>query len=251
MPHYWDADLYQQKHSFVYQLGGDLIEWLNPQPDEAILDVGCGTGELTYEISKSGANVVGIDQSKEMIQQAQQQYPTPSFQVQDATQLNNLPQFDAVFSNATLHWIQDAQTVLEQIFHHLKIGGRLVAELGGKGNIAQIIAALNQQRMKLGYSSINSNEQWFFPSVGEYCNLLELAGFEVRQASYFHRDTPLAEDGIKNWIKMFAEKWLADVEAKHQEILLEATQESLHSVLWHEESWYADYKRLRILAVKV
>ena len=251
MAYHWNADLYQQKHDFVYEYGSSLIDWLDPKPVEEILDLGCGTGELTYQISQFGANVVGIDQSEEMIQQAQQQYPVQPFQVQNATQLKKLPQFDAVFSNATLHWIKDATAVLRQIQQHLKPAGRLVAELGGKGNIAQIITALNQQRMKLGYSAIDISEQWFFPSVGEYSSLLESEGFEVRQTSYFHRDTPLVEDGIINWVRMFATRWLDDVDIEHQNELLETTQASLRSTLFQEGNWYADYKRLRILAVKV
>ncbi|WKN43825.1 class I SAM-dependent methyltransferase [Tunicatimonas pelagia] len=247
MSYRWNTNLYQQKHAFVYQFGADLIKWLNPQAGEDILDLGCGTGELTEQIAQSGAKVIGIDQSEEMIQQAQRQHPERLFQVQNATQLSNLPQFDAIFSNATLHWILDARTVLKQIYQHLKPdGGRLVAELGGRGNIAQIITALNQQRVQLGYSAISSDKQWFFPSVGEYSSLLESEGFEVRQTAYFHRDTSLAEDGIKHWTKMFAGRWLADVDIEHQDNLLEATQESLRSALWR-----ADYKRLRVLAVKV
>ncbi|MEM8965986.1 MAG: methyltransferase domain-containing protein [Bacteroidota bacterium] len=251
MAYQWNANLYQQKHAFVYQYGSSLVDWLVPKAGEEILDLGCGTGELTEKIAQSGAKVIGVDQSEEMVEQAKRQYPIITFYTQDATQLSDLPQFDAVFSNAALHWMKDAQAVLKQVYQHLKPSGRLVAELGGKGNIAQIISALNRQRAKLGYPVIDTSEQWFFPSVGEYSNLLELVGFEVQQVQYFHRDTALAKDGIKVWIKMFAERWLADVEADQHEELLEATQESLRVALYHEGTWYADYKRLRILAVKV
>ncbi|MEM6842160.1 MAG: methyltransferase domain-containing protein [Bacteroidota bacterium] len=251
MAHLWNADLYQQKHAFVYQYGSSLIDWLNPQLGEEVLDVGCGTGELTDQIAQTGAKVTGVDQSEKMVERAKQQYPDISFYVQDATQLSGLHQFDAVFSNAALHWIKDASAVLQQIYQHLKPTGRLVAELGGKGNISQIISALNQQRTKLRYPVINVSEQWFFPSVGEYGNLLESEGFEVQQAQYFHRDTALADNGIKEWIRMFASRWLTDIADHHIEKLLEATQESLRSSLYRDETWYADYKRLRILAVKV
>ncbi|MEO0332470.1 MAG: methyltransferase domain-containing protein, partial [Bacteroidota bacterium] len=246
-----NANLYQQKHSFVYQYGSSLIDCLVPKAGEKILDLGCGTGELTEQIAQLGAKVIGVDQSEEMVEQARRQYPTITFYTQDATQLSNLPQFDAVFSNAALHWMKDAPEVLKQVYQHLKPSGRLVAELGGKGNIAQIISAMNRQRAKLGYPVIDISEQWFFPSVGEYSSLLESEGFEVQQVHYFHRDTALVEDGIKAWIKMFAERWLTDIEADRHEELLEVTQESLQAALYHEDTWYADYKRLRILAVKV
>jgi len=246
----WDADLYQQKHAFVHQYGSNLIDWLDPQPHEKILDLGCGTGELTHQIAQSGAEVVGVDQSEKMVYRAKQQYPTISFQVMEATQLAGLPQFDGVFSNAVLHWILEAKQVVQQIYQHLKPAGRLVAELGGKNNIAQIIFALNKQRVAFGYDPISIEKQWYFPSVGEYSSLLEAEGFVVRQTHYYRRDTILAEDGIKEWIRMFADRWLADVAIHHKEKLLEATQESLRSTLFREGSWYADYKRLRILAVK-
>lgn len=250
MTYQWDADLYQQKHAFVHQFGSSLIDWLNPQPNEKILDLGCGTGELTYQIAQSGAEVVGVDQSEEMVRRAKQQYPTMSFQEMDATQLAGLPQFDAVFSNAALHWVLKAKQAIQQTYQHLKPKGRLVAELGGKGNIAQIISALNKQRTNFGYRVIRINNQWFFPSVGEYSSLLESEGFEVRKTHFFSRDTVLAEDGIKEWIRMFAGQWLAGVASHHKEDLLDATQESLRSTLFWEDSWHADYKRLRILAVK-
>ena len=246
----WDADLYQQKHAFVHQYGSSLIDWLNPQQGEKILDLGCGTGELTHQIAQSAAEVIGIDQSEEMVHRAKQQYPNMQFQVMDATELTGLPQFDAVFSNAVLHWVLEAKQAIQQLYQYLKPKGRLVAELGGKNNIAQIISALNKQRVNFGYEVINIENQWYFPSVGEYSSLLEAEGFEVQQTHYYYRETTLAEDGIKEWIRMFAGRWLADVASHHKEKLLEATQESLRSTLFREGSWYADYKRLRILAVK-
>ncbi|MEM9833478.1 MAG: methyltransferase domain-containing protein [Bacteroidota bacterium] len=251
MAYLWNADLYQQKHAFVYQYGSSLIDWLEPKVREEILDIGCGTGELAHQIAQTGARVTGVDQSEEMIKRAKQQYPGIPFYMQDATQLSGLPQFNAIFSNAALHWIKDASAVLQQIYQHLKPNGRLVAELGGKGNISQIISALNQQRTQFGYSVINISEQWFFPSVGEYSNLLESEGFEVQQVQYFHRDTALTDDGIKEWIRMFASRWLTDIADHHIERLLEATQESLRSSLYRDGTWYADYKRLRMLAIKV
>lgn len=247
----WNANLYQQKHAFVFHQGSGLIDWLNPQLGEKILDLGCGTGELTAELSQSGAEITGIDRSEEMIQRARQQYPQLSFYVEDATQLNGLPQFDAVFSNAALHWMLDAQQVIQQVYQHLQPRGRFVAELGGKNNIAQIVAALNEQRVRRGYSAIETTEQWFFPSLGEYSCLLENTDFEVRISQYFHRNTALdGKDGVVNWMRMFANKWLADLSKEEQDTVLSDAQDMLYPSLFREGTWYADYKRLRILAVK-
>nr|WKN36869.1 methyltransferase domain-containing protein [Tunicatimonas sp. TK19036] len=253
MTYHWDADLYQQKYSFVYQYGAGLIEWLAPQPTERILDVGCGTGELTEQIRQSGAEVVGIDHSAEMIRQAQHQYPNVSFSVMDAAQMDSLPQFDAIFSNAALHWMLDAEAVVHQLYQHVKPGGRLVAELGGKGNIHQIISALNQQRTQAGYPFIEVGAQWYFPSVGEYSSLLEKAGFQVQLAQHYDRSTPLSdpENGVKDWIQMFGQTWLKDVANEHREPLLQSVQKSLYSTLFHDGIWYADYKRLRVIARKL
>ena len=134
----WNPQLYTQKHHFVYQYGEALVKLLNPQPGERILDVGCGTGELTNQISQSGAEVVGIDSSKELIVAAQQQFPGLTFLHRDATQLLDTEQYDALFSNAVLHWIKDQDTVTPRMFRALKPGGRLVAEFGGQGNVQTI-----------------------------------------------------------------------------------------------------------------
>lgn len=252
MTYHWDTDLYQKKHDFVYHYGTGLIEWLDPQPTERVLDVGCGTGELTEKIQQSGADVVGIDHSADMIRQARNQYPNISFYVMDAAHMSDLPQFDAIFSNAALHWMLDAEGVVHQLYHHVKSGGRLIVELGGKGNIQQIISALNHQRTQYGYPTITVAEQWYFPSVGEYTSILELAGFRVQLAHHYDRDTPLSdpENGIKEWMRMFGQSWLKDVANDHLEPLLQSVQQSLYPALFRNGIWYADYKRLRVIARK-
>lgn len=128
----WNADLYQQKHTFVFHYGADVLNLLDPKPDERILDLGCGTGELTARLAESGAEVIGMDASASMIAKAQQSFPHLMFQQGDARDFGTDQPFDAIFSNATLHWIPEAEqpTVITNVFKALKPGGRFVAELG-------------------------------------------------------------------------------------------------------------------------
>jgi len=140
----WNASLYDQKHSFVSEYGKSLIPLLEPQAGESILDIGCGTGHLTKAIAEADAHVVGIDSSASMIETARTTYPDLKFLVADARNFSFPTPFDAVFSNAALHWIPEAEEVVRSIAAALKPGGRFVAEFGGKGNIATIISAFQQ-----------------------------------------------------------------------------------------------------------
>ena len=137
---HWDASLYDQKHSFVSKYGEDLLTLLDAKEGESILDVGCGTGHLASQIAAGGAKVVGIDSSSDMIDEAIKNFPNLKFLVQDARNFDFPEQFDAIFSNATLHWIKEGkEDVVKSVYRHLKPGGRFVAEFGGKGNVGRIV----------------------------------------------------------------------------------------------------------------
>ena len=140
----WNAALYDDKHSFVWKLAAGVLELLEPKPGERILDLGCGTGHLTAKIAEAGSCVVGVDRSPEMIDQARGRYPALRFEVMDARELSFNEAFDAVFSNATLHWIHEPELVIRGIAKLLGLGGRFVAELGGKGNTGELIKALEE-----------------------------------------------------------------------------------------------------------
>ncbi|KAM3095193.1 class I SAM-dependent methyltransferase, partial [Phormidesmis sp. 146-12] len=137
----WNANLYESRHAFVWQSGESLIELLSPQPGERILDLGCGTGQLTQQIA-THAQVVGIDRSPTMIETAQHNYPGLKFLVADAQNFQVDRPFDAVFSNAVLHWISNPDSVIQSVYYALRSGGRFVAEFGGKGNVQAIVRAL-------------------------------------------------------------------------------------------------------------
>ena len=248
----WDADLYDRKHDFVSKYGEELIALLDPKSGEEILDLGCGTGDLAELIRERGSKVTGIDSSTDMIETAKQKYPLIDFYVRSATDFSFDKKFDAVFSNAALHWITEKEKAVQQIYNCLKPHGKLVAEFGGKGNVAMILNALTNALRKNGFTENAKIETWYFPSLSEYASLLEKNGFRVIFASHFDRDTLLKDhSGIKNWLRMFAFSYLQGIGEKETEIILDEVEQQLQSTNFHDGKWYADYKRLRIVAVKM
>lgn len=246
----WNSSLYDQKHSFVYEYGKDLLGLLAPQIGEHILDVGCGTGHLTAQIAESGATVIGIDNSSTMIESAQAAYPALEFKQADATAFSFPTPFDAVFSNAVLHWINDAEAAVQCMVQALRTGGRLVIEFGGKGCVGRILQTLSAAMSELGAGEIQQN--WYFPSIGEYTPLLEKHGMEINQAYLFDRPTKLeGEDGMLNWLKMFATIKTTLLSAETREQVFALTVEKLREMQYIDGIWYADYRRLRLIARKL
>lgn len=247
----WNAELYTKKHGFVFAYGSDLIDLLAPKPGQLILDLGCGSGELTQQIADRGATLIGLDAAASMLDKARQQFPTLDFRPGDATTFALPERFDAIFSNAVLHWITDYDRVAERIGQHLKPGGRLVAEFGGKDNIRQIIDAITRQLKQRGYDVRAS--WWYFPSVGEYAAVLEKHGFRVRLAQHFDRDTKLDDPktGLTDWIEQFGGNFFAGVPDADKTAVLEAVNADLRPSLFRDDCWFADYKRLRVVAEKI
>ena len=245
----WDTELYESRHSFVWQYGEALLDLLAPQPGERILDLGCGTGQLTDKIASTGADVIGLDASPDMIGQARQNYPRLTFTLQDATAMQWENEFDAVFSNAALHWMLDAATVANNIAHALKPRGRLVAEFGGHGNIQQIMQAIeNALQHHTGHIP---PRRTFFPSIPEYTTLLATAGLEVQFAHLYERPTPLeGERGMENWIRQFKWYYFESLPLAQRTAVLADTISALRPKLFPDGTWFADYRRLRITAVK-
>jgi trans-aconitate methyltransferase len=245
----WDATLYDSKHAFVWKYGAEVIELLAPKPGERILDMGCGTGHLTAAIASHGADVVGVDRSAAMVAAARKEYPNLTFEVADATELPFRGEFDAVFSNATLHWIREPERPIRSVWNALKPHGRFVAELGGKGNIRKMQEAFDKTRADLNLEPV---DLWYYPSVGEYSNLLEKQGFEVRFMTLFDRPTVLAEGepGMRNWIEMFGADYYKRLSLENREIFVQKVEELLRPELFRDGQWCADYRRLRFVAVK-
>src|ERR1700743_1422010 len=212
----WNASLYDSQYNYIYKYGEDVIRLLAPQNGERILDLGCGTGHLTHLIAQAGARVVGIDNPQAMINRAQAAYPDLDFRVMSATSFHFDNPFDAVFSNATLHWVLDKEPAIAHTYHGLRPGGRLILEMGGKGNVEEILVATRKVLTRHGYYSNAATQLWYFPSLSEYTTLLEKKGLRVRFAAHFDRPTELkdTDNGIKDWIKMFGNAFFADLPEK-------------------------------------
>lgn len=249
----WNSSLYQEKHAFVWKYGENLLEILNPQPNERILDLGCGTGQLTEKIAESGAELTGIDSADKMIEKAKQNYPQLHFQVADAKNFQLSQPVDAVFSNATLHWIPEADEVISSINKSLKTGGRFIAEFGGKGNIESIVKALYAALEKIGFDNPSKFNPWYFPSISEYAAKLEKQGFEVTYSNLFYRPTLLQDEdtGLANWIKMFGGNFFTGLSEEEINQAINHVEKQLKPKLYQQGNWFADYRRIQVKAIKI
>ncbi|MBS1528974.1 MAG: methyltransferase domain-containing protein [Bacteroidetes bacterium] len=248
----WNAELYDNKHSFVFQYGESVLELLAVKPGERILDLGCGTGHLTQKIREQGAEVVGLDASPEMIGQAKDNYPDLDFIVGNGADFRFDEPFDAVFTNATLHWIKDADGVIKSVYRALKPGGRFVGEFGGKGNNQLMMAATEKVLKAHGYLKGDFILPWYYPSTAEYAAKLEAGGFRVTLVTHFDRPTLLQDgrEGIGKWFRMFGESIFKMVPAAELPQVLNEITDLLQPTNEVDGQWYADYKRLRFVAVK-
>mmetsp|Transcript_444 Transcript_444/g.1339 ORF Transcript_444/g.1339 Transcript_444/m.1339 type:complete len:322 (+) Transcript_444:365-1330(+) len=246
-PEHWSAKSYEKNARFVADYGRDVLEVLAPKEGEKILDLGCGDGALTEELQRRGVSVVGVDSSADMIQAAAARGVDAL--VCDGHRLSFDQEFDAVFSNAALHWMkEDPAAVIGGAKAALKPGGRFVGELGGHGNIASIVVALSAALTFHGVE-LAGRHPWFFPSAEEYRTLLEAAGFEVHSMELFRRPTELPT-GISGWLATFSGPWMNGLEEDKRVAVLSMAQELLEPVLKRRDDgvWVADYVRLRFSA---
>jgi trans-aconitate methyltransferase len=247
----WNAELYDEKHSFVWKMAAGVLDLLEAKPGERILDLGCGTGPLTEKIAAAGAKVVGVDRSPDMVRQAREKYPALQFEVMDAREISFAEPFDAVFSNATLHWIKEPERVIAGIVKVLRAGGRFVAEFGGKGNTNELMKAVERAWLKEHLPG-PAPKPWYYPGVAEYATLLESYGLEVTYAILFDRPTTLedGERGLHNWLKMFGAAFTENLPAEKRKTALAAVELEARPRLFHDGHWVLDYRRLRIVARK-
>ncbi|WP_318506134.1 methyltransferase domain-containing protein [Bacillus sp. T3] len=247
----WNATLYDNKYKFVSNFGESLVSFLNPQKGEHILDVGCGTGDLAHDISKSGATVTGIDAAQSMIEAAKEKYPDIHFCVQDGEQFSFDPQFHAVFSNAAIHWMKNQQKVAQNCYDVLLPGGRFVAELGGANNIQSIVDAIKEASDRLSILYDATLFPWVFPTKEEMTEHLINVGFNVITIEHYERPTPLVgEDGIRNWLEMFSNNMFKILKNDEKEAIYSECERILRPQLYKENGWVADYWRIRFIAKK-
>lgn len=246
----WQPNLYDEKHSFVFKHGEDLVALLKAKPGERILDVGCGTGHLTARIAATGAHVVGMDNSPTMLEAARRNYPNIEFVQGDASDFKFDVEFDAIFSNAALHWVLAAERAAACMAGALRPGGRFVIEMGGKGNLNCIITAAREAVREIVFVDVEYGK--YFPSIGEYATILEKNGLAVRSATLFDRMTALSdgEQGLRHWLEMFAGRFFNNISPKLKDQVITRTEDKLRPKLFYDGSWHADYRRLRIVAYK-
>ena len=243
----WDPDRYATHARFVSDLGAPVVELLDPRPGERVLDIGCGDGALTEKLVEAGCRVVAIDASPEQVRAARER--GLDARVADATALDFDAEFDAVFSNAVLHWIRAPDAALAAIRRSLAPDGRLVAELGGHGCVASIRAAFAEVLAQRGIDAERLNP-WYFPTAEEYRERLDANGFDVDSIRLFPRPTPLPSD-VTDWLETFAQPFLAGVPNNDRPAVLREMRERLEPVLGTAGGgWVADYVRLRFAATR-
>jgi trans-aconitate methyltransferase len=242
-PQQWSAERYAQHAAFVPAFGASLLERLAPRPGERILDLGCGDGTLTRQIAGRGASVVGVDASPEFVEAARQA-GIDAF-LGDARALIFDREFDAVFSNAVLHWVLDADAALSGIFRALRPGGRFVAEFGGHGCIAAIVLALTVALERRGRAL---QSPWYFPTVEDYAARLTAHGFEIDSIELYPRLTPLPS-GIRGWLETFAGPMIDVLPQEDRAAAAGEVENLLRPILCDAAGrWTADYVRLRLAA---
>ncbi|WP_192810135.1 class I SAM-dependent methyltransferase [Actinomadura rudentiformis] len=247
----WAVTTYDSAFGYVSAHGAPLVDLLDPQPGERVIDLGCGAGTFSAEIAERGADVLGIDGSLDMVAQATAHYPGLSFAVGDAHNFTTSESFDAVASNAALHWMtRDPDAVIASVHAALRPGGRFVAEMGGAGNCAELIAAMQTAWRVFGLGE--PELPWYFPSPAEYTNRLEEGGFTVRLLEYADRPTRMTEgpNGAADWVRTYAASAMADVPPELVEPLLGRINDLAAPALRRESGWVADYVRLRFAAVR-
>ncbi|HXQ22324.1 MAG TPA: methyltransferase domain-containing protein [Candidatus Acidoferrales bacterium] len=243
----WDPERYARNARFVAELGMPVVELLAPRAGERILDLGCGDGVLTEKLVAMGCHVVGVDGSAAQVAAARAR--GLDVQVMDGEHLTITGPFDAVFSNAALHWMKNADAVIAGVWRVLKRGGRFVAECGGHGCVATIATALGDALRHRGIDAARVNP-WYFPTTEDYRARLEAQGFTVRYIALIPRPTPLPGD-ITGWLETFAESFTAALPPAERPAFIDEVREALRPHLCDAEgAWTADYVRLRFAADK-
>ena len=241
----WKVDKYQQHTGFVPVLGAPVLELLAPKPGERILDLGCGDGALTEKLRAAGAEVIGVDASEAMIEGARAR--GIDARLMNGTALDFDQAFDAVFSNAALHWMLDPDAVIAGVHRALEPGGRFVGEFGGHGNVAAITVAILAVLERRGIDGALISP-WYFPTANAYRTRLEALGFEVGTIELIPRPTPLPTD-MEGWLDTMAGPFFAALEADDRAAALSETARLLQPCLRDDQGcWTADYVRLRFEA---
>lgn len=240
----WSAASYDEHARFVSDLAQGVLDWLKPQAGECILDVGCGDGVLTAELAAAGADVVGVDSSENFVATCKAR--GLDVRLMDGEALTFENEFDAVFSNAALHWMRRPERVIAGVRRALRHKGRFVAEFGGHGNVAAITTALHAVAVRHGKDASLAHP-WFFPSVETYRAMLETQGFEVARIALIPRPTPL-KTGMAAWLRLFNTPFFTQFGDGFDAAVKEAEDLLKFALCDAQGNWTADYVRLRVEA---
>lgn len=247
----WKDKFVEPAPSPLRQRTADLIELLAPAPDERILDLECGNGQLAAKITSMGAHVVGIDRSPELIRQAQTTFPGLWFEAADVTSFELTHPFDAVFSSANRCWIDQPITTVGRIWDALRPGGRFVAEISGVGNIRKLVAAARRALLMMDRLVLPSAAPLFSPSVPQWAALLENQGFETSFLQLFDRPVRLVgEHGARQWIASEIPRLLDGLDQTERVELFSRVEQMLAPAHFHDGMWTIESRWLRFVAVK-
>jgi trans-aconitate methyltransferase len=242
----WNPDTYARDARFVADLGQPLLKLLAPKNGEIIMDLGCGDGALTETIAQS-VTVVGTDASFAQARAAKER--GLSIVVVDGHHLCFKRQFDAVFTNAALHWMQQPEKVVEGVWQCLKTGGRFVGEFGAKGNVETVRSALHEALRRRGIDPL-AVDPWYFPSAEDFSNLLVNSSFTVRSIEIIQRPTPLPGE-LFDWLEIFAQPFTNAIEKNQRRSFLDEVCRRSETALRDADGrWTVDYVRLRFATVK-
>lgn len=240
----WNPESYASNARFVSDLAQTVIQILEPKPGELILDLGCGDGALTEKIAAT-SSVIGVDSSLELLSSCRMR----GLKVvrMDAQRLALKRRFDAVFSNAALHWMKQPEKVIEGVANCLKSKGRFVGEFGGKGNVETIRATLHAGLRKRRIDPWRA-DPWYYPSPHDYAQLLQEFGFSVPYIELIPRPTNLPGD-IVHWLELFAQPFTNSLTETERSGFVNEIRAALEPTLRKRDgTWYADYVRLRFRA---
>jgi SAM-dependent methyltransferase len=241
----WDPHRYAKNARFVADLGAPLIELLAPQPGERILDLGCGDGALTEKLVACGCIVVGVDGSAEQVAAARNRGLNARVMNGEALEFDH--EFDAVFSNAALHWMKRADAVIEGVRRALEPGGRFVAEMGGAGCVAKVRGALSVSLARRGIDA-GPLDPWYFPTAEDYGGSLPRHGFAIDSILLFDRPTELP-GALTAWLETFGEPFTSALPPSERDSLRREVEDALRAdVCGTDGVWRADYVRLRFAA---
>jgi len=260
----WDPQAYDRNARYVSDLGIPVVELLAPKHKERILDIGCGDGKLTHKLYDMGVDIIGVDSSEAMIAAAKalgvkafhidaqdplfRQNLSNAISNSDGTTSTPSVVFDAVFSNAALHWMKQPRAVIQNVADVLVEGGRFVAEMGGFGNVQSVHSALAEAFATRGLDW-SGTDPWFFPTVEEYKELLEKGGFDVSFIKLIPRPTLLPTD-VGGWLDTFGPAFFGSIAPEHRLQIKQEIVAKLEPLLCKEGRWYMDYVRLRFCATK-